>query len=139
MNRPATIDEIVEHLIKLGAGNHDDNTATIREFPRHYLLSLTEQEFMDLVFLQTKTLSKIVPPDCDRRLRAVALRASQLLSTEANLGSNWDLTTTLARFRQADFRQPDFRFPAFVLRDTRGSERRWAPEVRVPKIRNGAA
>lgn len=128
MIRPATIAEIEDHLIKLGGGNHPDNMATIQAFPRHYLLSLAEQEFMDLVFLATPKLSKIVPSDSDRRLRAVAQRASQLLPTETNLGSNWDIAATLARFRDSDFQQPDFRLSAFVLRDTRDSERRWTSD-----------
>jgi hypothetical protein len=123
--RSATIEEIAEHLVKLGAGNHDDNMRTVRAFPRHFLLSLDEQAFMDLVFLQIPTLGKIVPSGSDRRLRAVAQRASRLLPAENHLGSNWDLAAMLARFRKSDFRQPDFRLPPFVLRDTRDSERIW--------------
>ena len=127
MIRHATIDEIEAHLRALGAGNHEDNMKIVREFPRHYLLTLTESDFQNLVFLQTRTLSKLVPPDSDRRLAAVARRASRLLPAEANLGSNWDITATVTRFRDA-YPSPSCDLPAFVLRDTRGSERQWAAE-----------
>jgi hypothetical protein len=128
MMRGATIDEIEAHLLSLGAGNQEDNMKVIREFPCHYLLTLAEQDFMDLVFLQTPTLSKIVPTDSDRRLNAVARRASQLSPTDAKLGGNWDIASTLSRFRASYLRQPECRLPAFVLRDARGSECDWAAE-----------
>lgn len=127
MKQAATIEEIIKHLTELGAGNHPDNVANIHALPRYYLISLAEDEFMDLVFLQTETLSKIVPADADRRLKAVAQRASELPPTETNLGSNWDIAAMLARFRQTDYRQRNYRLPALVLRDTRSSECHWAP------------
>jgi hypothetical protein len=128
MIRRATIDEIEEHLLRLDGGNHEDNMKIVREFPRHYLLTLAEQDFMDLVFLQRKALSKIVPTDSDRRLRAVAQRASQLSPPETNLGSNWDIATTVSRFRESYLRQPNLQLPALVLRDTHGSECQWSAD-----------
>jgi hypothetical protein len=127
MIRPATVAEIEKHLRALGAGNHEDNMKIVRDFPHHYLLTLAEQDFQSLVFLQTQTLSRIVPPDSDRRLAAVARRASQLPPTEANLGSNWDISATVTRFRDAYRGQP-CHLPPFVLRDTRGSERQWTAD-----------
>ena len=127
MIRRAIIDEIEMHLLALGAGNHEDNMKIVGEFPRHYLLTLAEPDFQSLVFLQTPTLSKIVPPDSDRRVAAVARRASRLPPPEANLGSNWDISATFTRFRDAYLGQP-CHLPAFVLRDTRGSERQWAAD-----------
>jgi hypothetical protein len=127
MIRPATIDEIEAHLRALGAGNHEDNMKIVREFPRHYLLTLAEPDFQSLVFLQMRTLSKIVPMDSDRRLAAVARRASQLPPTEGNLGSNWDIAATVKRFRETHPGR-SCHLPEFVLRDTRGSERQWAAD-----------
>lgn len=127
MIRRTTIDEIEAHLRALGAGNHEDNMKIVREFPRHYLLTLTEPDFRSLVFLQTRKLSKIVPQGLDRRLEAVARRASQLPPPEARLGGNWDIAETVARFRRA-YAGRSCEMPAFLLRDTRGSEGHWAED-----------
>jgi hypothetical protein len=128
MARRTTIEEIEAHLLSLRGGNHEDNMKVVRHFPRHYSLLLAEHDFMDLVFLQTKTLSKIAPAESDRRLRAVAQRASQLSPTESNLGRNWDIAASLERFRASYLSQSDCHLPDFVLRDPRGSERDWAPD-----------
>jgi len=127
MLRRATIDEIEAHLRALGAGNHEDNMQIVREFPRHYLLSLAESDFQSLVFLQTRALSKIVPAGLDRRLGAVARRASELPPREMNLGSNWDISATVDLFRGRYVGQP-CHLPALLLRDIRGSERQWAED-----------
>ena len=127
MIRRVTIDEIEAHLRALGGGNHEDNMKIVREFPRHYILTLVEPDFQSLVFLQRRILSKIVPTDSDRRLAAVARRASQLSPTAANLGSNWDIGATVTRFREM-YPGRSCRLPALVLRDTRGSERRWVAD-----------
>jgi hypothetical protein len=124
MIRRATIDEIEAHLRALGGGNHEDNMKIVREFPRHYFLTLVEPDFQSLVFLQTRTLSKIVPAHSDRRLVAVARRASQLSPTEANLGTNWNIAVTVRDFREM-YPGRSCHLPALVLRDTRGSERQW--------------
>ncbi len=128
MIRRATIDEIEAHLLKLDGGNHEDNMKIIRGFPRHYLLTLSESEFHNLVFLQTTTIFKIVPRGSDRRLAAVAQRASQLPPTEANLGSNWDITATVARFRNNYLTQTPVDLRTLVLRDTRNSECQWTED-----------
>jgi hypothetical protein len=125
--RRSAIHEIEIHLLKLGGGNHEDNMKAIREFPRHYLMSLAEQDFMDLIFLETPKLSKLVPAGSDRRLKAVARRATQLLPVETNLGSNWNIAKIRAQFRDFRIEQPNEQMPAFVLRDTRSSERQQAP------------
>jgi hypothetical protein len=127
MIRSATIEEIERHLISLGGGNHVDNMKVIRKFPRHYQMSLTETELNELVFLQRSTVSKIVPPNSDRRLKAVAQRARELSPTEATLGSNWDITVLITRFRQFSLSEPKIHLPALVLRDTHGTESDWSP------------
>jgi hypothetical protein len=126
--RSAEIKEIEQHLIELGSGNHSDNLAQVRAFPRHYLVRLTEEEFMQVVFLQTRAISKIAPAGHDRRLRAVATRATALTDDEMNLGGNWNIRETLIRLEQYDFRAEGFSLPALLLRDTRGSESDWAPQ-----------
>lgn len=126
--RSATVSEIEDHLLKLGGGNHEDNVARITEYPRHYLISLTDQAFLDLVFMESRTVCKIVPPDSDRRLKAVAQRALNLSPTDTNLGGNWDIASIRIRFEGSNFRDPNFRLPALVLRDTRDSETRWSPD-----------
>jgi hypothetical protein len=128
MIRTATVQQIEEHLISLGGGNHDDNMARVREYPRHYLISLTEQQFRDLVFLQNPTTAKITPHNSDRRLVAVAQRALELPRPESKLGPNWDIAANFDRFRQAISRESVPELPALLLRDLRGSsESRWSP------------
>lgn len=127
MTRLVSVGEIENHLHELGGGNHADNMAVVRDFPRHYLFTLTEQDFMNLVFLQNKEVSKIAPPDTDRRLKAVAQRAHNLPSSEASLSSNWNISDIVAQFKQSDFREPDFQLRAFLLRDVRSSESSWSP------------
>jgi hypothetical protein len=126
--RPATLREIEDNLIDLGGGNHPDNMAQVRAFPRHYLLYLTEDQFMELVFLQIPTLSKIAPDGQDRRLRAVANRATILNADEMNLGGNWNIHETLTRLKQSDLGADGFSLGGLLLRDTRGSEASWAPD-----------
>jgi hypothetical protein len=87
--RNLNIGEIERGLLALGGGNHRDNMQVIGQFPRHYLVELSEDDFFNLVFLQVSQLSTISPPGQDRTLRAVATRA--ISSSGRKLGSNWDL------------------------------------------------
>jgi len=120
------VDEIETHLKSLGAGNHLDNIKVVSSFPNHYLLSLEKEEFMDLIFLQSREVAKIVPPETDRRLRVVAHRAGGLPATESRLSGNWDILANLARLKKSILHDLSLALPAFVLRDVRGSESRWS-------------
>jgi len=126
--RPVTTSEIEDHLVKLGAGNHSDNMTRVKAFPRHYLLFLSEPEFMDLVFLQIPMLSKIAPKGHDRQLRAVAERASALNQNEMHLGKNWDIEEALTRFEALDHQANGSSLTALLLRDAHGAEARWSPD-----------
>jgi hypothetical protein len=128
MLRTATIQEIETHLIELGMGNHSDNIACIRGFPRHYFLDLTEHEFMNLVFLQTSTVYKIAPPHQDRRLKIVAQRASGLSVDDTNLGPNWNIAEVIGRFKNITSDEEGCHLPALLLRDTKNSERKWSQD-----------
>lgn len=130
MMRSATVREIEDHLVKLGGGNHSDNMTQTTVFPHHYLLYLNEVEFMNLVFLQIPALSEIAPAGHDRRLRAVAKRASTLGQGKMNLGGNWNIEEALTQFETTfEFRAQGFSLPALLLRDTRGSEAQWSPDA----------
>lgn len=113
---PVTIEEIERHLADLGSGNHADNLARVREHAFRYLVELTVEELLGLVFLQSASTAEIAPQGADRRLRAVALRAVDL--GPKRLAPNWDLAQI--RERCASAPRP---LPPLLLRDARGSER----------------
>jgi len=95
-----TLDVIEKHLLGMGGGNHRDNMDRLKRFECHCSVSLTEKEFLDLVFLQNdevRTLS-VSPQGCDRTLRAVARRAIDL--GQPKLTDNWDLAENLRRMRE---------------------------------------
>lgn len=73
--RAADISEVDQELLMLGGGNHADNMKVFSGFLQHYLVKLSEEEFLGLIFLQSKEVSVICPSGQDRRLRAVAARA----------------------------------------------------------------
>ena len=50
--------EVIEnHLLRLGGRNHSDNMERLRRFKCHYSVSLVEEEFFELVFLQIDEVS----------------------------------------------------------------------------------
>lgn len=110
-----TVEDVEAHLRALGGGNHTDNMAQVRGHAFHYLLELTAEELLGVVFLQADGLAELAPRGGDRRLGAVAARATTLGSRR--LGPNWDLGEI--RARHAAVAGP---LPALLLRDARGSE-----------------
>jgi hypothetical protein len=120
------VDEIETHLKSLGAGNHLDNMKVVRSFPNHYLLSLEKEEFMDLIFLQSHEVAKIVPSETDRRLRVVAQHARGLSAIESRLSGNWNILANLSRLQKSILHDLALPLPAFLLRDVRGSESCWS-------------
>jgi hypothetical protein len=115
--RTATLPEIEQVLTDLGGGNHIDNMNVLKSFSGYFLIELLKDEFFDLVFLQNKEVVTICPPEQDRRLRAVALRA---ISTSTNvLSSNWDLGLIKKLTEELLWRPT---ISPLVLRDTRQSE-----------------
>ncbi len=113
----ATLAEIERLLVELGCGNHFDNMRVISRYSHFYRMeAIPEAVFFDLVFLQNTEVSTIAPPDEDRRLRAVAIRALQ--QNDARFSENWDLGSIRQRFSLAALP-----LPPFVLRDTSSSER----------------
>jgi len=116
------------HLMSLGGGNHQDNMQSISFLPdegtpNYYLISLSEDEFFNLVFLQNNEVLAISPRGEDRRLRAVGTRALDLLNTGGNrLSENWNLESNYNRFISFVRDRKAYELPALVLRDARGSE-----------------
>lgn len=126
--RSVAVREIEDHLVKLGGGNHSDNLVQIKRYPRHYLLRLTEADFMSLIFLQTAALRRIAPVGHDRRLQAVAERVRLLSPDAMNLGSNWNLGAMLSRFEHVSIRAKHLCLSSLLVRDARGEENRWSPD-----------
>src|SRR5215467_7863443 len=108
--RRSTFDEIQRHLIELGAGNHPDNLKSLCPFAKYYLISLSEPEFFNLVFLQNPEVTKISPSGEDRRLRSVALRALEI--GEIKLSDNWDLGRIRQRIQSDNPGKHGFLLPA---------------------------
>jgi hypothetical protein len=117
--RTAKISEIDRELLMLGGGNHTDNMKVLGNFPNHYLVELSEDEFLRLIFLQSKEIYAICPPGQDRGLKAVAARA--ISSTQRKFSNNWDLD--LISKRTEEFLQKSNKtFCPISLRDAHGSE-----------------
>jgi len=127
MVRTATVQEIEEHLKRLGAGNHIDNMNQVRRFSHHYSLTLNADDFFSLVFCEIPEVSRIVPSQSDRRLRAVAERAIKLSESDTYLGSNWDIAEIKSRSLTASVNVPGYQIPALLLRDVGRSEAKWSP------------
>jgi hypothetical protein len=124
--RKSSLGEIENHLISLGGGNQEDNLSSISPLPNYYLLTLSEDEFLNLTFLQNGEVIGVAPRGEDRRLRAVASRALRLYeSGKTELSNNWNLQSILERLKQCDLEQAVLELPALVLRDTKDSEREY--------------
>ena len=89
MLREATASEIEKLLLDLGAGNHADNVIVCKRFRQHFLVELSPEDFLGLVFLQSTEVLGICPIGDDRRLAAVTARAVR--SINRKLSPNWDL------------------------------------------------
>jgi hypothetical protein len=113
--RRATLAEVSDHLVKLGAGNQADNVKSLQKFPNVYEVKLSREDFLNMVFLANDEVRPIIPPD-DRRLSAVAARALQ--AGPKVLSSNWDLGKIQQKFAEKGAGD----LPAIVLRDAQGSE-----------------
>lgn len=117
--KKADIKEIEQELRKLGGGNHDDNMKALNKFPNHYLVELSESDFLEVVFLQSKEVSLICPSGQNRRLKAVAERAK--LSTRRKPSENWDLDQIMELTGKL-LRSPKADMGPIFLRDAQGSE-----------------
>ena len=93
-----SLEEIESHLLRLGGGNHGDNMRRLRRFECHCSVSLAEEEFFGLVFLQNDEVVRIAPRDGERTLGAVARRAISL--GQPGLTANWNLAENLCRMRE---------------------------------------
>lgn len=122
--RHAAVAEIEEHLVSLGKGNHEDNMKQVADAPNHYLVELSEHEFRNLVFLQTRTVATIAPTGEDRRLESVAHRALKLSEDQRVLGPNWDIRSIVEK-TLFWLGGPDRGvLPALLVRDTKGGEKK---------------
>ena len=119
-----SLQEIENHLVRLGRGNHRDNMARLSRFERHFSVSLVQRDFFEPVFLQNAEVAKIAPPGTDRTLRAVAKRAINLGQPE--LSDNWNLAKNLRRMRE-QLAQGDIFQEALVVCEARNGEERWGP------------
>jgi hypothetical protein len=89
---------VEDHLLHLGRGDHCDNMKRLQRFECHCSVSLAEEEFLGLVFLQNREVARIAPPGCNRTLRVVAQRAIDL--GQPKLSGNWDLAGNLRQMRE---------------------------------------
>jgi len=103
----------------LGGGNHADNMKVLGAFFHDYLVELSRDDFLGLIFLQSKEVSAICPSAQDRRLQAVAARA--ISSTQRKLSNNWDLDLVSMRTEEFLQRSNGALAPLF-LRDAHGLE-----------------
>lgn len=115
-----TLDEIEQHLLRLGAGNHSDNMNRLRRFEFHYSLELAEEDFLRLVFLQNNEVLEIVPRGYDRTLRSVAERAIKV--EHPRLSKNWNLDENLRRMREKSYHEGAFREPLVICEARDGEE-----------------
>lgn len=126
--KKSSIEEIEGHLISLGRGNHLDNMQSISFLPNdttpnYYLISLSEDEFFNLIFLQNDEVLIIAPRGQDRRLRAVATRALEALNSgDSRLSGNWDLASIYNRIMDLLRDGSTYELPPLLLRDARGTE-----------------
>jgi hypothetical protein len=120
----SSLQEIENHLIRMGRGNHSDNMERLRRFECHCSVRLVEREFFELVFLQTPEVRNIAPPGADRTLRAAAKRAINL--GQPRLSGNWDLAENLRRTREK-LGQGNIFQEALVVCESRNGEERWGP------------
>jgi len=118
------LQEIEDHLIRMGRGNHRDNMQRLSRFECHCSLSLVENEFFELVFLQNIEVGKIAPQGADRTLSAVSKRAIKL--GQPKLSDNWNLAENLSRMREK-LVQGSVSLEALVVCESRSSEERWGP------------
>ncbi len=119
--RPMKLDEIEEHLIRLGAGNHSDNMARLRQYQCYLCMAMNEDDFLSTVFLQNEEVLTIAPRGDSRSLRNVASRAID--SKLRVLSSNWDLNRNLERMRR-QLASGDICLDSPVLCETRTSEKK---------------
>lgn len=120
----SSLEAIEQHLQSLGGGNHPDNMNRLGRFECHCLVSLTEEEFFQLVFLQCERTMKIAPRCGSRTLREVARRAINL--GQPNLGANWDLGERLQQMRGA-LRAGNTSESALAVCEARNGEEQYGP------------
>ena len=123
----ATVEEIEQHLKKLGSGNHRDNMDRVDEGEHRYRIGLNLSEFQSLTFVQIEATVKIAPQGRDRRLIEVAKRANALSKGSRILGGNWNLDELYEnKLNQLALGKP---WPDLLLNDPRcDDESRWVAE-----------
>jgi hypothetical protein len=119
-----TREAIENHLLRLSGGNHRDNMERVGRFECHCSVSLAEEEFFELVYLQNDEVVRIAPRGDDRTLRAVGKRAINL--QQPKLAGNWDLALNLSRMRERLGKGSIFG-EALVLCEARDGEEQHGP------------
>lgn len=90
-------EDVIEHLKKLGKFDEEDTGETIRPHHHFYLIELTEEEFLNCVFLASSSTSHFVIKGEDRKLITVAANAVRNIEKGKNLGDgHWNLTELIA-------------------------------------------
>jgi len=116
----ASPDEIRDHLSRLG-GNLADNLLSLGIDPvvvsmKHYFVSLREEDFLGMVFLQNDHVRRIVPNGSDRSLSSVVRNAIVALQSSPFLHSNWQLDKIYAETIRTNGQ-----FKPLALRDSKPS------------------
>lgn len=122
-----TYSEIESYLIELGSFNQNDTRHVLTVFPRFYLVSISQDEFLKCVFLSTRVTERISPPNQDRRLLAVTDRAMEILEIgRGDLGPNWDIQKVFDK-SVAEIKASRDPIGRIVLRDPKDNETRFRP------------
>ncbi len=96
----------------------------LARFECHCSVSLVEEEFLELVFLQNDEVARIAPRGGDGTLRAAAKRTINL--EQPRLAANWDLAENLRRMREKLGKGSIFQ-EALVICEARDGEEQYGP------------
>lgn len=96
--RESIYEEIIGHLEFLGSFDQEDTAEVIKPHNYFYLVELTEDEFLNNVFLSSDSVRHFVPEGEDRKLRDVADNAKRNIENNENLGEGrWNLTRIITK------------------------------------------
>lgn len=112
---------IEAHLLELGGGNQIDNLEQISMFQKHYLVELSKEEFLSLVFLEIDPTRILIKKANSRQLSQIAIIANN--QSQRILGSNWDLSEIILKTEEKWLADENYDLPALLIRPSRNDER----------------
>lgn len=124
MIREATAEEIDQHLKRLGGGNHSDNMTIVSRVKKYSLVELSEEDFSQLVFLQSDAVIRICPRGGNRCLYEVAFRALEVAEPR-QLGPDWNLEEIVQK--TAEFLAGQRPAETLLIREATQGEKQFGP------------